>query len=112
VRVRDDPQSLRFSGVRRIPREQWPVNWLKGGCQPGDLLLTAGRWGVTGGLLCLTKTGRFMTLTPRQVFDGAAVPWPEPGSYFSIRLIGDRVELELKKSPKAPDPLWDPPMPS
>lgn len=100
MRIQDKPQSLRFSEVRRLTRDRWPVNWLKGGCRPGDLLLTRGNWGCTSGLLCLTKTGRFMSLTRGQVFEGARITWPEPGANFWIRLIGDQVELELKEEPE------------
>jgi len=102
MRIQDTPESLRFSHVRRRPRSEWPNNWLKGGSEPGDIMLLEGDWGKIGGILCLTKTGRYMALTVAQVFEGAEIEWPEPGAAFSIHLIGDAVQLKVKEEPEGP----------
>ena len=100
MRIQDKPQSLRFSSVKRVVRSKWPAGWLKGSARPGDLLLLDGPWGQVGGLLCLTRTGRFTALTPKQAFEGEWFDWPEAGIDFKLRLLGGEVEIQLKKEPE------------
>lgn len=81
-----------FDRVSKHKTGEWPEDFVAAP-RPGDLLLEEGVFGQENGLLCLTRTGVWITVLAAQIYAEADIPWPghERADIRGIRITGTTV---------------------
>jgi len=83
---------LMFDTVRMI--REWPSRWLLE-AKPGMVFVLPGTVGTTGGILCLTDTGLFISVDKDQLYNEKSITWPGTGRGIkSIKIIGTEILVE------------------
>lgn len=84
---------LLFDTITSFAPDEWPDDWLQES-EVGDLLLVNNEDGsLSCGLLCISDSGAFINLTPKQVRGHDPIVWPNL-SETRMRIRDGKVLLE------------------